>query len=415
MTLKNSLDKEILEIDKLYDKVNNEIIKSFEIKHQKLINQENILKEKLKNEVIKTKENLKNYLFETIRIIKINEKIYKGIKSLEKEELNIFRKFAYITKINKSKKEIKYLLQELVSNLNISFNEEESELKFDKYYFSGMQKPKDIEIKGITSDGFYLIWKIDNLNTKHFDKNNIKFKVELRKDNNNDIFSQVYEGNNMNCLIENLAKNTHYEIRICTFYDNLNGPWSELQKIKTNDFDSIILKETQREKEFVNKILEWCGYKKMELLYRGTRDGTTSLKFHEKCDHKGPTICLYKNIKGYIFGGYSSISWTSDGKTHEAKDSFIFTLTNIYSIEPTKFLNKDNNNVNHHKDRGPCFGNYNDIDIRLDFKNSDSYSSFPCNYKDSLGKGKSIFTGDFDNNTNSYRLSEIEVFKLLNF
>ena len=33
----------------------------------------------------------------------------------------------------------------------------------------------------------------------------------------------------------------------------------------------------------------------MKLLYRGTKDGTTSLKFHEKCDNKGPTICLYKN------------------------------------------------------------------------------------------------------------------------
>lgn len=42
----------------------------------------------------------------------------------------------------------------------------------------------------------------------------------------------------------------------------------------------------------------------MILLYRGTKDGTTSYKFHEKCDDQGPTICLYKNEKGHIFGGY---------------------------------------------------------------------------------------------------------------
>ena len=36
----------------------------------------------------------------------------------------------------------------------------------------------------------------------------------------------------------------------------------------------------------------------MELLYRGSRDGTTSNIFHNKCDNKGPTICLYKNEKG---------------------------------------------------------------------------------------------------------------------
>ena len=150
----------------------------------------------------------------------------------------------------------------------------------------------------------------------------------------------------------------------------------------------------------------------MELLYRGSRDGSTSQAFHQKCDNQGPTICLYKNEKGYIFGGFASISWTSDGNTHEAKDSFIFTLTNIHWTEPTKFNNNDSNNVHHHKDRGPCFGNYNDIYIQNDFKNCDSYSSFPCNYTDSLGKGKSIFTGDLNNDKNNFRLKEIEIFKL---
>ena len=57
----------------------------------------------------------------------------------------------------------------------------------------------------------------------------------------------------MNCLIENLTKNTHYEIIICTFYDNLNGPWLELQKIKTNDFDSIIVQEVKEKKDFLIK------------------------------------------------------------------------------------------------------------------------------------------------------------------
>ena len=52
---------------------------------------------------------------------------------------------------------------------------------------------------------------------------------------------------------------------------------------------------------YLNQIKEWCGNKKLELLYRGTRDGTTSKKFHEKCDDKGPTITLYKNDNGSIF------------------------------------------------------------------------------------------------------------------
>ena len=31
--------------------------------------------------------------------------------------------------------------------------------------------------------------------------------------------------------------------------------------------------------------------------------------FHNKCHNKGPTINLFKNEKGYIFGGYMSINW----------------------------------------------------------------------------------------------------------
>ena len=40
------------------------------------------------------------------------------------------------------------------------------------------------------------------------------------------------------------------------------------------------------------------GYERMELIYRGSRDGTTSNIFHNKCDNKGPTIILFKNEKG---------------------------------------------------------------------------------------------------------------------
>ena len=109
--------------------------------------------------------------------------------------------------------------------------------------------------------------------------------------------------------------------KICTIYNDLIGQWSDNCKVQTTDFDSVILRQSKQEKKFLEKIFEWTGFKRMELLYRGTRDGTTSQAFHEKCDHKGPTICLYKNEKGYIFGGYASISWTSDGSTHEAPNS----------------------------------------------------------------------------------------------
>jgi len=151
----------------------------------------------------------------------------------------------------------------------------------------------------------------------------------------------------------------------------------------------------------------------MELLYRGSRDGSKSKDFHDKCDNKGPTICLYKNDKDYIFGGYASISWTNNGGCLTENKSFIFTLTNIHGTEPTKFPNKNKNaSVYHNSNYGPSFGNYNDINIISDYKKPGSYNRFPTDYEDTLKKGKSIFTGNLDNNNESLTVKEIEVFKL---
>ena len=95
-------------------------------------------------------------------------------------------------------------------------------------------------------------------------------------------------------------------------------------------------------------------------------------------------------------------------------DSFIFTLTNIHNTEPAKFkTTSTSEGVSHVSSKGPSFGENCDLSICSDFMNSDSYTDFPCRYSDTLGKGKSIFTGDFNNSNTSFRLKEIEVFKLL--
>ncbi len=198
------------------------------------------------------------------------------------------------------------------------------------------------------------------------------------------------------------------------------GHWSEIKKVRTNNcIDSIILKESNREEEFLEKIFEWTQYKELELLYRGTRDGDTAKQFHNKCDNIGPTIYLAKNEKGNIFGGYTSISWTSPSFDNVFKSdsfSFLFTLTNIYGTEPIRFPYSDNKgNIRHNKDQGPTFGgNDADLSIYNNFLNKNSYVGFPVRYKDSLSKGKSIFTGDFNNNNNNLKLKELEVFKVLN-
>ena len=45
--------------------------------------------------------------------------------------------------------------------------------------------------------------------------------------------------------------------------------------------------------------------------------------------------------------------------------------------------------------------------------NDNCYSNFPGAFEDNLGKGKSIFTGDLNNNNQYIKLNEIEIFKIM--
>ena len=274
-------------------------------------------------------------------------------------------------------------------------------------FFNGFSVPKDIQFSENNDFGFKISWNIDDLNLLNIDKNKIKYKLELKEENTEEHFKSVYEGNKMNFIIDKLKKNTNYEIRICSMYEDINSTWSEIKKNKTLEFDSILLNETKRWDEFLQKIYEWTGGKNMELYYRGTRDGMSAQQFHNRCNNKGPTISLIKNEKGYNFGGYAAIDWESYGDYRSAPDSFIFTLTNMYNITPTKFPDSNQGvSIYDHSSYGPTFGGGFDISTF-----NSIYTNFPNSYQDVLGKGYSIFKGDKDKN--NYNLKEIEVFKLI--
>ena len=416
--LKKIIENEMLEIDNRYQKIDKETTKSYEIKREKLKKEEEALKDKLKTEVTKIREQLEINLSEINTLLKIGEKLEKGIKSLKKEEKVTIKTLSYISKINKNQKELKTIFQQLMKNIKITFVENENIIKYEDYYFNGIPLPKDIEFKDIGTNSFKILWKIDDINILNIDKKEIKYRIEIRKELSKDEFEQIYEGNENNYLVNNnLVKNTNYEIRICSLYKDIISNWSDFHKIKTKNFDidSNILSEIEKGNEYLQKLYEWTGYKKMELLYRGTRDGSGKDIFHNKCDNQGPTICLCKNEKGNIFGGYASISWTTDNNFHAANGSFLFTLTNIHGTAPTKFPNTQNYDyaVYHGNDRGPSFGRNHDLGISDNYlNNNSSYCSFGYSYPDVLGKGNSTFSGDV--NTNSFKLKELEVFKLLN-
>ena len=259
----------------------------------------------------------------------------------------------------------------------------------------------------LTNNGIKMSEKINKINKKfvkeEYDKKSILKKLSLVSNINK--FKKKME-NLFNEQMKSLKFTFSEEERIIKY-----------EKFSLNGFplpESIILTNSKKKYEFVEKLLNWSGYKSMELLFRGTRDGMNCQNFHKKCDNNGQTITLIQNNLDNIFGGYASIPWTShEGKYFSAPDSFIFTLTNIYNTEPTKFPNKnDGKEVCHNKNYGPLFGEDCDIYISSDFINGETKSTFPSSYQDVLGKGKSIFTGNTNNNNGNFKIKEIEVFKL---
>ena len=59
---------------------------------------------------------------------------------------------------------------------------------------------------------------------------------------------------------------------------------------------------------------------KLDLLFRGTRDGFTSAVFHEKVDGQGPLIFFVKSADyNKVFGGYTALPWSNPGSNNQSQ------------------------------------------------------------------------------------------------
>ena len=56
---------------------------------------------------------------------------------------------------------------------------------------------------------------------------------------------------------------------------------------------------------------EWLGNDyQWKLIYRASEHDYTGKSFHEYCDNKGLTLIVIKSSEGWIFGGYTTKSWS---------------------------------------------------------------------------------------------------------
>ena len=171
---------------------------------------------------------------------------------------------------------------------------------------------------------------------------------------------------------------------------------------------------SSKNREDLNKLY---GVHKQQwrLIYRASRDGFTAQSFHKCCDGYGPTMTVIRSLTGHIFGGFTTVSWSSSGEDQSDARAFLFTLENPYGIKPTKYPVKESSvmfAVSHRKANGPTFGSTfnggSDIHLRDPFNALGSRIFFPHTYADTTGNGSKIFTGD-----SHFSCTDVEIFLLV--
>ncbi len=66
--------------------------------------------------------------------------------------------------------------------------------------------------------------------------------------------------------------------------------------------------------QYDDKLRKWLGsYYKWKLIYRSSEHGYTAYSFHKYCNNKEPTLIVIKSREGWIFGGYTTQSWSGRG------------------------------------------------------------------------------------------------------
>ena len=122
-------------------------------------------------------------------------------------------------------------------------------------------------------------------------------------------------------------------------------------------------------------------------------------------------MTVIQSNNNYLFGGYTSVAWTSCNNYVADSKAFLFTLTNSHNIPPTKYpiqATTAQYSTNHNSGYGPTFGGGHDIHVSSDSNsNNSSYTNFPNTYTDATGKGNNTFTRN-----RNFTTSDIEVFKL---
>jgi hypothetical protein len=159
-------------------------------------------------------------------------------------------------------------------------------------------------------------------------------------------------------------------------------------------FESTLLKTEQ-----IARLVDWIDRKdgknytydeipyKFKLLVRGSTDGFDSEVFHDKCDHKGPTIVVMQiAYSGELVGGYNPLEWSIGDGRLTTQNSFLFSFPKQGNLTDGKVSRVTRFNYAiriKDKTHGPCFGDK-DLWMKNNFNGYDSCSSDKDDYQDKV-------------------------------
>jgi len=151
--------------------------------------------------------------------------------------------------------------------------------------------------------------------------------------------------------------------------------------------------------------------------YQATVNGWSSYTFQSNCDGKGPTVTIIR-VGKYIFGGYTSLSWSYSYGYRYDSAAFLFSLVNKPSWQPLKLdqtgisSSSKTYSIYSCSSCGPTFGGGHDIHIANNAaSNTNSYSNLGHTYSPPAGYSyTSSFTQSFLAGSHHFRPDEVEVF-----
>ena len=232
--LKQNLEEEIEKINKSRDATIEKIKNNYKERYLRLKEEEANLEAELDLKVTEIKDELEKYLTESNDMLLFFERTNKALKNYEKKNNNNdIKTLCYISEIQKVNDKTKYLLEKPLKNIDIEYNPLfKHELDYKYYYFSGIPAPSDIEVNKKEGQ-VYITWDIGDIRIKNYDKENIKYFIEI-EGYKNDI---IYETSEKSLLLDKdeCKKNIDYKIKICTIMDESCSDWSEIKKFNMNE------------------------------------------------------------------------------------------------------------------------------------------------------------------------------------